>query len=89
MVGIGGGLLQSKAVFPIFYHYAEKNEEEKKESHSQAQTRNLKSTLQPTAYSLKAEQHIYHISTTNLNFDDLTVAALAPPIIAYAFLTFI
>ena len=52
-----------------------------KKSHSGVQINLQPSTLKPTAYRLKVESHVpYNISIANLDFDDLTVAALTPPI---------
>ena len=60
-----------------------KGEREKKtEFHSRAQTRNLPLCSQPpmaTAWRVDSHVRTIHVYIANFDFDDLTVAALAPP----------
>ena len=62
-----------------------KKEREKKnpEFHSRARTRDLPLCSQPpmaTAWRVDSHVRTIHVYIANFDFDDLTVAALAPPI---------
>ena len=61
-----------------------KNEEGKKKSHSGIRT----CDLPLHRHSLSPKNRMYHISIADFHFDDLIVAAVAPPIIEKKLLTF-
>ena len=66
-------------------------EREKKNRVPQQGSNPRSSTLQPTAYAYRLEGRFVrtiHVYIANFDFDDLTVAALAPPII-YPYICFI
>ena len=66
-----------------------KGEREKKtttEFHSRARTRDLPLCSQPpmaTAWRVDSHVRTIHVYIANFDFDDLTVAALAPPITVF------